>query len=164
VALPEFMKKNRWPRPLFFWVSLPILFFDQLTKYWAQTHLQTRGMIEVIPDLLNLTYVRNTGIAFGLFGGNNLLFLMLALGLLGGAFYYARIFDWQRREVNLVGALLLAGAVGNLIDRVAYGYVIDFIDVNLVIYRWPVFNIADSCITLSVLWIFYRTLFTKSIS
>lgn len=153
------------PRSLFYWLVLVGLTLDQLTKYWAENFLQPRGMIEVIPHFFHFTYVRNTGIAFGLFGGNNYLWLGIAILLLGVGFWMARKFDWQKLETNLLGGLLLTGAIGNLTDRIWHGYVIDFLDFNLGFYRWPVFNVADSCITISVVWILWRTfLFAPRVS
>ncbi|MEM1060005.1 MAG: signal peptidase II [Verrucomicrobiota bacterium] len=148
------LRHLRW-----FWGPLAlILVLDQATKWWAQTELQPLGRIVVIPDLLNWTYVRNTGVAFGMAQGQNYLLAGIAVVLVGVGLWWARGLDWNRREVNLVAALIIAGAVGNLIDRLSYGYVVDFVDVLIPViqYPWPVFNVADSVICIAVGWIILR--------
>jgi signal peptidase II len=134
-----------------------LLGLDQWTKHWVEIYLQPRGSIEVIPGFFDLTYVRNTGIAFGMFGGNNRFFALMALGLLIMGLIIAAKLDWRRWETNLGAALLLTGTLGNLTDRFSRGYVTDFLDFNLGFYRWPAFNLADSCITICVTWILLRT-------
>ena len=130
-----------------------VVALDWVTKRWALTVLSQREPIDVIGDLVRFTFTRNTGVAFGLFadlhlplGWVSLAALVVVLWLAfrsGGA-------DWLR-SVSL--GLILGGAVGNLIDRVRWGSVVDFIDVGIGELRWPVFNVADSAITIGVcLW------------
>ncbi len=71
----------------------------------------------------------------------------------------ARDFDWRKKEVNLIGALILSGAIGNAIDRFRHGYVIDFVDWHYQGWHWPAFNVADSLICISVTWIIIRQIF-----
>lgn len=123
---------------------------DQLTKYLAATHL-VRGSVELAP-FLNLTLVHNTGAAFGFLndaaGWQNFFFVAIAtIACIVIVFMLKRM---SPRDV-LVGtglALILAGALGNLIDRLIYGYVIDFIDFYYGSWHWPAFNVADSAITI----------------
>lgn len=123
-----------------------LLILDQCTKLLIQRAFTPGESLPLLPPLLSLTYVQNTGAAFGLFKGQQTLFIVLALAI--GA--------WIMREV-LVGPppapaaawglpLILGGSVGNLIDRVRFGYVVDFLDLHV----WPVFNVADSAITIGV--------------
>ncbi len=166
-ATPKASAGNFWlVHVLFFWLPLLVLLgADQWTKLWAQNTLQSIGSITVIEGLLNWTYVRNTGVAFGMAQGQNYLLGGIAIVLVGAGLWFSRSLDWTRREVNLVAALIISGAVGNLIDRFSYGYVVDFVDVLIPVihYPWPVFNIADSAICVAVGWIVLRQFFGPSV-
>ena len=150
---------SRWPRLLFYLVLIGSIALDQLTKTWATASLEPIGSMTLIPGCFSLTYVRNTGIAFGMFAGEGLLVgaFMVVLALM--ALYYARGLNWASWEPNLVGGCLCGGAFGNLLDRVRQGYVVDFFDVYAGPHHWPVFNIADSLICVAVGWIVLRQLF-----
>jgi signal peptidase II len=112
-----------------------LLFFDQLTKWLVRKNLVLGSSID-IGSILSLTYVRNTGVSFGLFKGYNFIFTIIAaIALL--AFIY---FFLKRPDFRL--AFVIAGISGNLIDRLTLGYVVDFINFHF----WPIFNIADSSI------------------
>ena len=134
-----------------FWpVALVILVCDQGSKLWAEQVLKLGAGIVVVPGFFSLTRVHNTGVAFGLAQGNNLLTGLLATGILVWAAWMARSWDWNRRFVQVVTAMVAAGAVGNLIDRVRLGYVLDFFDFHFHGWSWPAFNIADACISVGV--------------
>jgi len=125
-------------------LSLSALFaLDRATKIWAMRDLKMIGFIPVLP-FFSLTYVENTGMAFGLGLRKNLFFTIVTFCLLPILVYLQ--FAWSQKNYWMRTGLLLitAGALGNLYDRVSYGYVIDF----LYIHYWPVFNVADSCITI----------------
>ena len=151
----------RWPRSSFYLVIVLIIALDQLTKMWATLSLRPLGTIILLPGIFNLTYVRNTGIAFGMFAGQGLLVGLFVGALALAAFFYARGLDWTAWEPNLVGGCLCGGALGNLLDRSRLGYVVDFFDVHLGPHHWPVFNVADSVICLAVGWIVLRQLGAK---
>jgi signal peptidase II len=102
--------------------------------------------------------VRNTGIAFGMLAGHEFLLALLMVLLAGVALYYSRGLNWAGWEPNVVGGCLAGGALGNLVDRVRIGYVVDFFDVYVGSYHWPVFNVADSLICVAVGWIVLRQL------
>lgn len=121
---------------------LGLFALDRMTKAWAVDWLMPRGSVELLP-FLSLTYVENTGAAFGLGQNRNVFFIIVALGLFGGLLYVRR--RWAKKDPWLRAGTLLAcaGALGNLYDRIAYGYVVDFVDLRV----WPVFNVADSCVT-----------------
>lgn len=126
-----------------------ILFLDQLTKYLAKTNLDMYSSIPVIGNIVYLTYVKNVGAAFGLFPGMYIVFLISAIVVIAGVFVY---FRKVRPDAALAVPLVLvsAGAAGNLIDRLIYHFVIDFIDVKI----WPVFNVADMAITIGSILLF----------
>jgi signal peptidase II len=153
----------RWPRPSFYAVIVLVIVLDQLTKMWAAASLRPLGTVALIPGFFNLTYVRNTGIAFGMFAGHGLLVGLFVVALALAALYYARGLNWAGWEPNLVGGCLCGGALGNLLDRARYGYVVDFFDIRIHIgtHYWPVFNVADSLICLAVGWIVLRQLGTR---
>jgi signal peptidase II len=148
------------PRLPFYVVMALVIALDQVTKLWATVSLRPLASVTLVPGFFNLTYVRNRGIAFGMFANHGLLvgLFVLVLGLV--AIYYARGLNWTRLEPNLVGGCLCGGALGNLADRVRLGYVVDFFDVHLSAFHlyWPVFNVADSLICLAVGWIVLRQL------
>jgi signal peptidase II len=135
-------------------LSLPLYALDQLTKQWVLRSLSPYDARVVVPDFFNLVNVTNTGAAFGSFKGNNTFFVvisLIALVVVTVLLVRPRRSDpW--RDLSL--ALLLAGILGNLTDRLLYGHVIDFLLFNLhVRYAdpWPAFNVADSCISIAVL-------------
>jgi signal peptidase II len=147
---------SKWPRSLFYLCLAAAIALDQAGKAWASTSLQPLRSVEIVPGLFNLTYVQNRGIAFGMFAGQGLVIglIVIALGLF--ALYQSRGLDWRGVEPNLVGGALVGGAIGNIIDRLRQGYVVDFFDVHWHGHYWPVFNVADSLICISVAWIALR--------
>ncbi|NJK90851.1 MAG: signal peptidase II [Blastochloris sp.] len=149
---------SSWPQPrLIFWVLLPsLLLLDQGSKHWIRSEFWVGQSREIVPGFLNLTYVLNDGMAFGLFQGNNLLLGLIVLGILCVMLWWSRQLNWRSWEVNLVGAMILSGALGNLTDRIRFGHVIDFVDVYYRNFHWPVFNVADSCISISMVWVLIR--------
>ncbi len=151
----------RWPRPIFFIVFLLALALDQATKAWATSWLEPRGFVAVVPGFFNLTYVRNTGVAFGMFAGHGLIVAAFMVALVILALIFSRGVNWARLEPNIVGGCLIGGAVGNLLDRARIGYVVDFLDFYTGPHHWPSFNVADSLICVSVAWIVGRQVFSK---
>jgi signal peptidase II len=133
-------------------VSLAVLVLDQWTKWLVEVHLPHHSTQPIIPGFLNLNHVRNTGVAFGLFasdGGGWLLTLLglVALTAVGLYFWFAPARD---RSLLVALALVVGGAIGNLIDRVSSGAVTDFIDVYVGVHHWPSFNVADSAISIGI--------------
>ena len=120
-----------------------LLGLDRATKIWAATSLKAVGTIPLIP-FFDLTYVENTGAAFGLGRGANKLLTAVSVGLVIALQVLRR--RWPKNDPWLQwGSLLVtAGAVGNLYDRLLFGFVVDFLH----LHHWPVFNVADSCITI----------------
>ncbi len=123
-----------------------VVIFDQLTKLWAVNTLKPIGTIAIIEDVFHFTYATNTGAAFSIFS-NSTTFLtivsFLALGILA-FMYFSK--DFQNSLISVALATVAAGAIGNLIDRVRLGYVVDFLDFRLI--NFAVFNIADVAINI----------------
>ncbi len=134
-------------------LALPLYAVDQLTKHLVLRFISPFEARIIVPDFFSLVNVTNTGAAFGSFKGNNVFFILIsiiALVVVTILLQRPRQHDaW--RDLSL--ALLLAGILGNLTDRLLYGHVIDFLLFNLhVRYAdpWPAFNVADSCISIAV--------------
>ncbi len=125
-----------------------VVFFDRITKIFFSNNLALQESWPVIRNFFHMTLVHNTGIAFGLFKNAGVVFIVIpaiAVILLGYNIYYYKNNEEKLSRLYIVAfSLILGGAAGNLIDRILFGYVIDFIDFQV----WPVFNIADSAITI----------------
>lgn len=127
-------------------VSLVVVLIDRLTKFLALQFLSSHSSVPVVPSIFHLTLVKNPGIAFGFFGNRAPLLTMVVIVCLVGLI----LLSTQMRTASFVQrismALVLGGAAGNLIDRLLFGHVVDFLDFRI----WPVFNLADSFITIGV--------------
>jgi len=139
----------------FLLLSLLVLVADQWSKWMVERHLPLHQPKEVIPGFLNFTHVQNTGVAFGMFAANGSsrgTLILTALGIV--ALVVVGIYFWrtsnQDRLMLSSLALILGGAVGNLLDRIATGSVTDFIDAYVGTYHWHTFNVADSAITIGI--------------
>ncbi len=134
-------------------LSLPLYALDQFTKQLVLRFISPDEPRVLVPDFVSLVNVTNTGAAFGSFRGNNTFFIAIsfvALVIVLGLLLMAKTAD-RSRDLSL--ALLLAGILGNLTDRLLYGHVIDFFLVDLHVpyaHPWPAFNVADSCISVAV--------------
>ncbi len=133
---------------LFYLIVLLTLLFDQSTKLAALRYLSEFESRPVWPDVFHLSLVHNTGIAFGLFRhAQPVLFCVITAGLLVLIFWGARSVRKSPDKIQAWSlAMILGGALGNWIDRLRLGFVVDFLDFRI----WPVFNIADSAITIGV--------------
>lgn len=136
-------------------LSLFVLVLDQWSKWLVEVKLADRGSLEVIPNLLDFTYVRNTGVAFGLFaahGDETGKWILTGLGLAALLFvgYYFKAVPLRDRPLLVALALVLGGAVGNLLDRALSGAVTDFVDFYVGTYHWHTFNVADSAISIGI--------------
>jgi signal peptidase II len=144
---------GKW-RNISLWLAA-IVVLDQSTKIIVQRTMALYQSIPIIDGLFNLTYVRNTGAAFGIFAGSAEIFrrpFLILVSILASGFIISLLRRLEDRQKGLLSALafVLGGAIGNLIDRIFYGEVIDFLDVYWRDYHWPAFNIADSFITVGV--------------
>lgn len=135
-----------------------VLVADQATKIWAAQSLSTP--LVLIEGVLELTFVKNTGAVWGIFSGARVIFIVVTVAFLAAVVY----FYWKKQKSltrfsRIILALIFAGALGNLIDRVALGYVRDMIYFSLI--NFPVFNIADSSIVVGAGLLIIDTFFTK---
>ncbi len=129
---------------LFFSISFIILIADQLSKYFISTYTYSADLL-----ILKIHFIKNFGIGFGLLNYPSVKFFLIALIaviIIGILYYYCR-YKKNHKLFIIPLALILGGALGNLLDRVMYGFVIDFIDFGF----WPAFNIADSAVTVGVI-------------
>lgn len=134
------------------------LILDQLTKYWASLQIKPHNTLPLIENVLHFTYAENTGAAFSIFRGmQSFLVLLTSLGMVLIFVYMVRLKGDGKGLLKLSLALILAGGVGNLIDRLRLGYVIDFIDVRLI--NFAIFNVADICISIGVILLIVDSLF-----
>jgi len=133
-----------------------ILFFDQLTKFLAVKLLPLNHPLVVIDNFFYLTLVRNKGAAFGILKDQLVFFILITLVAI--VIIALSLKEKNSSRLYKIGlAFMLAGALGNLIDRVSFGYVIDFLDFRV----WPVFNLADSFVTIGAVFFGWVTLFEK---
>lgn len=151
--------------------SFGIYMVDQATKAWAVRTLRHRDDLTIIPGFFDLLYTENPGIAFGqLQGGGSIgrwFFVGVAVVAAVAVFYY--FLRTPRNDDRVLGAcaLVLAGILGNLTDRVRFGYVVDFIALHAGQYHWPTFNVADASICIGAVLLAYDIVFAtrkKSVS
>ncbi len=146
--------KNLW---IFIIVMSSIIIADQVTKSLVQTHMNYGESIEIIPNFFSLTYIKNSGAAFGMFASMQTGFLrdvsLLYLPVLVCFFLIYNIFNERNKNFYLgfSFSLILAGAIGNLIDRFGLRYVVDFLDFYIGTHHYPAFNVADSSITIGAI-------------
>ncbi|MBT6855972.1 MAG: signal peptidase II [Nitrospina sp.] len=140
---------------LLFVVSGVLVVMDQYTKFMVALHIPLNYSVEVIEGIFNLTHIRNSGVAFGLFASQQSEYKALMFIIISSIAILAIlvIFHQNPKEKKLVQVgliLIFSGAIGNLIDRALHGEVIDFFDFVVRGHHFPAFNIADSCITVGV--------------
>jgi signal peptidase II len=141
-----------------------VLVLDQVTKYLVEKHIRMYETIAIIPGFFNLTHVRNRGAAFSLLAGAPALFrsvFFIAVTLIAVAVIAVLLRKTHERLLVVAFSLIAAGAVGNVIDRIRYGEVVDFIQWYVRSYTWPSFNIADSAISVGVALLAIDMLFKK---
>ncbi len=138
-------------------IVIALIVFDQLVKVFVSSTMVLGHSIPVLPGIFHITYIQNPGAAFGILANQRWVFIAAGVAiLLLSVWFYPRVRN-ENRWIRYGGAMLLGGAVGNLIDRIRLGQVIDFLDFRV----WPVFNIADIGIVVGVGCIMYELLFRK---
>jgi len=134
-----------------FSISAFVVLIDQLTKLAARAFLRGQEPVNILGEYCRLTYLENPGMAFGIRVGGPAFFTVFAtLASLVVLIYLFRL-RGDRSGARFALALIFGGAVGNLIDRLLYGQVVDFIEVGVKNFRWPVFNVADSAVTVGMI-------------
>lgn len=138
--------------------ALLLIGVDQLTKYLAVIFLKGAESVPLIPGVFELAYVENKGAAFGILPGGRWFFIVLTAFVIGAMLFFLlkgkfRGYAW----INAAAALIIAGGVGNLIDRILYGYVVDFFYFRLI--DFPVFNFADCCVVVGAILLLIQFLF-----
>ena len=134
----------------FIWIAAAVL-IDQLTKLYISTHMTLYESIRVIENFFYITYAQNTGAAWSMGQGLGDLFAILALAVSIGLLWY---YHKNRNTLSILEKwsimLIVPGALGNMIDRIIHGYVVDFLDFYIFGYDFPIFNVADSFLTIGV--------------
>ena len=153
---------NKFNLALFF-LFLTLVILDQVTKALVINFFNLYDSVALLP-MINLTFVVNYGFAFGLLNNPSLNQILVSLVILAIIIYFLYLLiKTQDKIFQLTLTLILAGALGNFIDRIFRGFVIDFIDIYIGKYHWPAFNIADSCITLGFVVLMINILFKNKI-
>lgn len=132
-------------------LSTLLMFIDQLIKYFVIHNLELYKSIKLIPNFFYITFVKNDGAAFSILSGNR--WLLIAIGIIALIFMIKLIImDKKITKLDVVSySLVIGGILGNLVDRILYGSVIDYLDFYLFGYNAPVFNFADSCIVIGAI-------------
>ncbi len=142
-----------------------VLVLDQITKYLIQTHVRLHDSITVIPGFFNITHVRNKGAAFGILSNLPEFWrsaFFITVTIVAVAAIVALIVKTNERLSVFAFSLIASGAMGNVIDRIRYGEVVDFIQWYVKSYYWPSFNVADSAISIGVVLLALEMLFVSS--
>jgi len=140
-----------------------VIITDQLSKYYFIHLFETaESYPQHIGAFLNFQYAWNTGMSFSLFANkeySNLLFIITSIIITG---YFLKLFLYEtNRNIKLSYSLIIGGAIGNIIDRIDYGAVFDFIELHIKEFYWPVFNLADSYITIGAFLLIYSLFFNR---
>ncbi len=144
---------------MIFLIVASILFLDQLVKFFALSWLELNHPVILIKNFFNLTLVYNRGAAFGMFKNQLFFFVVISVVVIPLIVYHLKN-KKNSRLINIALALILAGTLGNLIDRLRFGFVVDFLDFRI----WPVFNLADSAITIGALLLTWQLWGRKNVS
>ena len=141
-------------------VGIVLAIADQIIKFFVSTNLKETGSVSVIDNLLSFTYVEYNGVAFGSFAGNRWIFVVLTTALIAAILIYMFKKKPKSKLFYASVALVVGGGIGNLIDRIFYGYVIDYISLS---FFPPVCNFADFCITVGTVLLMVYVLFISEV-
>ena len=131
-------------------VSLICLVIDQVIKIIISCNMKIADSINIITNFFRITYLQNTGAAWSILSGNKIVLILITLIALFLIYYFLLKNKNLKNIEYILYGVLIGGILGNLIDRVRFGYVIDYLDFNFGNYRYPVFNFADICIVVSI--------------
>jgi signal peptidase II len=145
-------------------LAILVIVADRITKWLASTKIELGSHIPVIPHIFAISHVENPGAAFSLFNDSSspglVRWMLLIFSVLAAVAVLAALYKLGRKltPTSIALALILGGAVGNAWDRLRFGYVIDFLEVHIVHYHWPDFNLADSAIVIGGILLFFDAL------
>ncbi len=155
-------KKSKIQKYSFFSIILlTILAIDQLTKWLASIFL-IKNSVTIVPHILFLSYAKNTGAAWSIFPNNSTLLGYVGILIIILIYTSRKHLEIAKQKNQIIYGLICAGIIGNIIDRLCFGNVIDFIDVRILSFQWPIFNIADAAICIGILLYFLFTFRTKT--
>ena len=129
-----------------FSTALIIILLDQTTKFLIKNALQLNQTLPIISNVFHLTYINNTGAGFGILKAQALILIFISVAVIGIILYNFDKIKNNETLLQILVGFVLGGTIGNLIDRLAYGHIIDFLDFRI----WPIFNFADSFVTIGV--------------
>ncbi len=140
---------------MYIFIGTLLIIIDQTIKYLVHNNIVLGQLYPLIEDFLYITYVRNTGIAFGLFKNNNIFMIILISFIILVLLYLYKKEESKVFTLSIPVTLLISGAIGNLIDRIYYGFIIDYINFPF----WPAFNLADSLVVIGSILLAFHLLF-----
>ena len=145
-----------------FFIVCLIVLIDQISKIFIHQGMDLYQSVTIIPNLLDFTYIRNEGIAFGInFEGSRIFFIVFPILI---TFYLISLLndkEFQNTPSQISLLLIIGGAIGNITDRIFRGYVVDFIDFHINNVHWYVFNLADSSVTIGLLFLLYSSIIVQ---
>ena len=144
---------------LYLILSILFVIVDQVVKMWIVNNFSLHDGMELIKGLVSILYVRNTGAAWGMFEGKMVFFYLITAVAVGTLLYLMFKEKGKSKLLLTAYALILAGAVGNFIDRIRLGYVVDMFKFEFI--DFPIFNVADICLTIGVIFLFYYVIFKE---
>lgn len=139
-------------------LTILVILVDFFSKYMVSKLMTVNETINLINNFFRITYVKNTGAAFSIFSNNTILVIIISVVIIGFLLFYIYKNKGNNKLENVSYAFILGGAIGNLIDRLVYGYVIDFLDFEILSYNAPIFNLADTFIVIGVILFLINTL------
>lgn len=139
-------------------LTILVILVDFFSKYMVSKLMTVNETINLINNFFRITYVKNTGAAFSIFSNNTLLVIIISVIVIGFLLFYIYKNKGNNKLENVSYAFILGGAISNLIDRLVYGYVIDFLDFEILSYDAPIFNLADTFIVIGVILFLINTL------
>ena len=144
---------------LYLILSILFVIVDQVVKMWIANNFSLHEGMELIKGLVSILYVRNTGAAWGMFEGKMVFFYLITAVAVGTLLYLMFKEKGKSKLLLTAYSLILAGAVGNFIDRIRLGYVVDMFKFEFI--DFPIFNVADICLTFGVIFLFYYIIFKE---
>lgn len=139
-------------------LTILVILVDFFSKYMVSKLMTVNETINLIDNFFRITYVKNTGAAFSMFSNNTILVIIISVVVIGFLLFYIYKNKGNNKLENVSYAFILGGAISNLIDRLVYGYVIDFLDFEILSYDAPIFNLADTFIVIGVILFLINTL------